>query len=488
MHVETSTRRRSAPTILFALLFLLGTALAARATVVPAPHVTLNGIAGIDLHGTFAVWTSDHSGSGHFTATIYWDDSDLAATSPGAVSSNGPKIFETQGTHNYAGPGPDPLIHERIYNGFVHVTDSQDDSSADIGFAVVIRKSQLVPAALFADDSSDAETNSDVDGIFEFGETILLNPSWSNEADNLNHVTGTLSSFTRGGITAGETYTIMRGAAEYGNLAKYDVHDCFNGNVPCFKLSATLTGPRPQTHIDAQVTEEVTGEVFHTWTIHMGGSFSDVVVNSGFYKDIETILHNGVTLGYGDGTFGPAGTTTRMQAAIFITRAMFQGDETQIPSTGTGYNCSAVDGLSMFTDIPATSPFCKHVNYLASRQIVLGCTTTQFCPNNLISRAQTAMLLARSQPPLYPGGETDVPMAYTGPTTGRTYDCNVATANVPFPDVSANQAICRFVGYVWSLGIVDGFQDGTFHPNGLSNRAQMAKMLTRAFQLKLYQP
>ena len=487
MNNESRTRRRAAPPAILALLFLFG-AFAARATIVPQPHATLNGIAGINLHDTFAVWTSDHSGTGHFAATIYWDTSNLALITAGAVSSNGPKTFEVQGTHNYAGP-VDPLIHEKTYYGYVHVTDSQDDSSADIDFTVVIHNSGLVPAALAADDDSDAETNSDVDGIFEFGETILLNPSWSNEADNLNNIAGTLApgSFTRDGITAGETYTIVQGAAEYGNMAKFDVHDCFNGNVPCYRLLATLTGPRPQAHMDAKVTEEVTGNVSHTWDLHMGGSFADVAVNSMFYRNIETILHNGVTTGTTATTFGPSLKVTRGQMAAFLARG-FLGGDANVPTAGASYDCTG-GGQSLFADVAPTNMFCRHINYIAQKKITLGCADGSiYCPNFNITRGEAAVFLARSQPPINPGTETDVPTAYADPVTARSYDCNVATADVPFSDVPATHPFCKYVGYIWAKGIVDGYANGTFGPTNLVSREHMAKMLDRGLALTLYHP
>lgn len=483
MHIEKPTRRRSAPTMLFALLFLLGTAFVARATVVPQPHFTLNGIAGLDAHGIVAAWTSSH-GANHFTAEITWGDGE--PNGAGTVSSNGQKSFDAQGTHAYAAAG--------TYNGSVHVVDTIDDASADIAFTAEIRTTGLIPLALTADEVDDGDTDSDFDGVFEFGESVALNPTWGTNGANINGVAGTLSDFTRVGMTAGETYTLTNDAATYGNISKTDSHDCY-GHGGCYKLAATLTGPRPVAHMDAQVTETVTGDaapIPKTWTLHMGGSFADVVVNSMFYRNIETILHNNVTTGVTATTFGPKLNVTRGQMAAFLARGFTGGDEL-VPATGSvnaqPYDCT-LSGTSLFADVAPSSPFCRHIHYIASKGITLGCVDGSiFCPSLNIKRGEAAVFLARSQPPNNPGGDADVPMVY-GPdlNTGRSYDCNVATADVPFSDVSASHPFCKYISYVWARGIVDGFGDGTFRPNFLITREQMAKLLNLGLDLTLYHP
>ncbi len=58
------------------------------------------------------------------------------------------------------------------------------------------------------------------------------------------------------------------------------------------------------------------------WTLHVGGSFTDVPTDSLFYPSIETVLHNGVTAGCGAGdTFCPGDTVTRQQMAVFLLKA-----------------------------------------------------------------------------------------------------------------------------------------------------------------------
>ena len=74
------------------------------------------------------------------------------------------------------------------------------------------------------------------------------------------------------------------------------------------------------------------------------------------------------------------------------------------------------------------------------------------------------------------------PSAYSDVTTGRSYDCSVAS---PFPDVPANTETCNAVGYIWAKGIVDGFGNGTFQPTGALTRVSAAKFIANAFDLNL---
>ncbi|HWC65195.1 MAG TPA: hypothetical protein VG777_03860, partial [Thermoanaerobaculia bacterium] len=169
MNTELRNRRRAlAPTGLFAAIFLFGAALVARATMTALPHQTLYGISGQDTHGIVAGWTSSHNGN-HFTATINWGDA--TTTTTGAVSSNGQKSFDAQGTHVFEAPG--------IYTGNVAVFDPVDDSNINIGFTAEIRPTGLQPMALAVDETSNASSDSDLDKVFEFGETVVMNPTWS---------------------------------------------------------------------------------------------------------------------------------------------------------------------------------------------------------------------------------------------------------------------------------------------------------------------
>lgn len=53
-----------------------------------------------------------------------------------------------------------------------------------------------------------------------------------------------------------------------------------------------------------------------------------------------------------------------------------------------------------FTDVAGSSGFCASVSYIRNRSITQGCTATEYCPNNLVSRLQMAAFMQRIGQPL----------------------------------------------------------------------------------------
>ena len=55
-----------------------------------------------------------------------------------------------------------------------------------------------------------------------------------------------------------------------------------------------------------------------------------------------------------------------------------------------------------------------------------------------------------------------------------------ATTQASFGDVTGNHVNFEAVGYVKAQNIVSGYPDGSFRPDGLINRAELAKILVAA--------
>jgi len=92
-----------------------------------------------------------------------------------------------------------------------------------------------------------------------------------------------------------------------------------------------------------------------------------------------------ITTGCGNGNYCPNQYVNRQQMAAFIVRAM-EGEP------AAGY----CDSGSPFADVPATNPMCKYVKRLAELGVTTGCGGGNYCPNNLVTRAQMAVFLARA--------------------------------------------------------------------------------------------
>jgi hypothetical protein len=58
---------------------------------------------------------------------------------------------------------------------------------------------------------------------------------------------------------------------------------------------------------------------------------------------------------------------------------------------------ACVAGSEMFTDVPASNPFCSWIEELARRGITGGCTPTMYCPAAAVTRQQMAVFLIRTQ-------------------------------------------------------------------------------------------
>jgi S-layer homology domain len=361
---------------------------------------------------------------------------------------------------------------------------------------------KLVPWALAVDPSLTG--TSDANGMLEPGETVVVAPTWSkHNTGRCKFIggklvctgtpqpgefscyptiveTGTAASLT--GSTPGD-YVIGDNAASYGTIGATlgGTKQC----TDCYAMFVSAPAGRPTPHWDASFTENLSGTRFaeKTWTLHIGDSFTDVPRAHPFYKKIETLFHNGITTGCSQGVYCPDADVSRANMAIFLARAIARGDA-NVPFSGTlngaPYSCAA-GGTSLFTDIAPADSFCRHVHYVATQNVTLGCGPSLYCPDDLVSRLQMAALVAKAI--VAPGGGAAVPQTF-----GSIYSCDPASPNVHFTDVPATGPFCKHVHFLWARGVVAGCGPDTFCPDGDVARDQMAKFIVNAFNLQLYGP
>jgi hypothetical protein len=101
-----------------------------------------------------------------------------------------------------------------------------------------------------------------------------------------------------------------------------------------------------------------------------------------------------------------------------------------------------------------------NIEFIAARGITQGCSTTNpdlFCPNDPVTRGQMASFLARALG--LPPATTDF-----------------------FPDDSGSVHEDN-INRIAQAGITGGFADGTYRPNDLVTRGQMASFIARGFDL-----
>ena len=113
------------------------------------------------------------------------------------------------------------------------------------------------------------------------------------------------------------------------------------------------------------------------------GDFIDVPRLDAFAPWIEELAARGVTGGCGGGYFCPLGNVTRDHMAVFLL-AMKEGPL---------YVPPACAFPNTFADVPEGNPYCPWIEELARRQIVGGCTATDYCPTLNVERGVMAVLL-----------------------------------------------------------------------------------------------
>ncbi|MEE0510778.1 MAG: S-layer homology domain-containing protein [Peptococcaceae bacterium] len=112
-----------------------------------------------------------------------------------------------------------------------------------------------------------------------------------------------------------------------------------------------------------------------------------------------------------------------------------------------------------FTDVRAGDWFYDPVCYVYSQGLMTGTSATTFEPNTSLSRAMLVAVLHRLE---------GSPQASAG----------------DFTDVADGDWYAQAVNWAASVGVVNGFDDGTFQPNAAITREQMAAILRNYAQYK----
>lgn len=178
--------------------------------------------------------------------------------------------------------------------------------------------------------------------------------------------------------------------------------------------------------------------------------FTDVSRSDWYYQFVDYVTSKGYFNGVADKTFAPADNMTR---AMFVT-VLFRfhgakGDRSQ----------------SAFTDVAPGEWYTDAINWAAANRIVDGVGNGKFAPNDPITRAQMCTMIERYLD-LYRKA-----WKVTLPETGSV-SVMVDENAIPAYALAAVKQCQRH-------GLVNGFEDGTFRPNDLSTRAQVAAVIYR---------
>lgn len=158
---------------------------------------------------------------------------------------------------------------------------------------------------------------------------------------------------------------------------------------------------------------------------------------------LNTSDHFAYVQGYPDGTVKPAGNITRAETAAILFRLMDEGSRKTYYSTKSG-----------FRDVASGSWYNTYVATLNNAGVITDSSNGCFRPNEAITRAELAAMLAN----------------FTETTGAANY----------FNDVSAKYWAANAIAICAKLGWINGYPDGTFRPDKNVTRAELMAMINRA--------
>ena len=158
---------------------------------------------------------------------------------------------------------------------------------------------------------------------------------------------------------------------------------------------------------------------------------------------LNTSDHFAYVQGYPNGTVKPAGNITRAETAAILFRLMDDASRKTYYSTKSG-----------FRDVASGSWYNTYVATLNNAGVITDSSNGYFRPNEAITRAELAAMLAN----------------FTETTGAANY----------FNDVSAKYWAANAIAICAKLGWITGYPDGTFRPDKNVTRAELMAMINRA--------
>ena len=170
--------------------------------------------------------------------------------------------------------------------------------------------------------------------------------------------------------------------------------------------------------------------------------FPDVPYAHPFFSEIDWMVGQELTSGYGDGTFRPTNPVTRQALASFLWK--LEGEPVPVGPSPS------------FADVPADHPFRTAIWWMVGAGLTSGYGDGTFRPTNAVTRQALASFLWKleSSPP------APLPAAL-------------------FTDVPADHPFHESIYWLVQKYIADGYADGSFKPSAPVSRQAAAAFLRR---------
>ena len=163
-------------------------------------------------------------------------------------------------------------------------------------------------------------------------------------------------------------------------LSSWQITSGCSANPPLFCPTDLVTRDQLATFI-------IKSMLGNTFTYRLTPYFTDVPATSPYFPYIQKLADLGLTHGCTATTYCPAGTVPRQDAAVLLVRGKLEslfGDKFTYPTT------------PFFTDVPATLPQFPYIQKMYELGLTSGCSATQFCPGNNLTRQEIAVFLDRA--------------------------------------------------------------------------------------------
>ncbi len=173
--------------------------------------------------------------------------------------------------------------------------------------------------------------------------------------------------------------------------------------------------------------------------------FSDIANYTWASEAIEGLYYAGIINGMEEGVFNPSGNVTREQFCKMVVQL---------------FNVLDYESVSAFNDVDTNAWYAPYISSAIKSGYVQGQSAEYFGVGESIMRQDMATILYRA-------------LGSQGKATVLSFNDNDKIADYAY------DAIAEFVG----LGIINGYEDGTFNPRGTATRAEAAKVIWGVYQI-----
>ncbi|MBE7038458.1 MAG: hypothetical protein E7404_06120 [Ruminococcaceae bacterium] len=370
------------------------------------------------------------------------------------------------------------LAEERCYVKSISVHKNDPTTPEDVALNEKIKEDRKKANDALRGIVEDVSVFEDFDKMDKTQE-LIVDPSFENESDAWQAVSGSTLSFVSGGANDGEKYVKISNRESNASCVSQDVKDILLKNGPGdyrvfafikndadsqskykdYKLSLVING-NEYTYSSFHITEnwqKINGSFRIGWTGELSNASLrvcgvDKEDTADFYVDNvsmkkclyneEEASHNAYIKGMADGSFSPQGNITRAETCAIVSRLM--ADEASFKDAYT----------SNYPDINKSDWYYDNVAYLESVG-ALSYFENSFNPNTPITRAEFVYLV-------------------------KNISILPEEKEVSFADVNESHPLYNDIVKAARSGLIAGYEDGTFRPDASITRAEAVTMVNRA--------